>query len=171
MEIVKAELIERKKLTEDLAVFLFQANVREFIPGQYNALRIETYRTEKPLKPRALSIASKPSDLPNLEYLVRWVKSGGKRDDGGGEMTTELFELSDDELRASQFSMTDTPKGKLYLEDDDRNIIMVATGTGLAPFISQLRTAIEKKVDLKKYTLIHGVAHCDGVLEGDISKD
>lgn len=159
---VKAELIEREKLTENLAVFRFQANVREFIPGQYNALRIETYRTEKSLKPRALSIASKPSDLPNLEYLVRWVKGGGKRSDGKGEMTTELFELSDDELRTSQFSMTDTPKGKLYLEgDDDRNVIMVATGTGLAPFISQLRTAIERKIDLSKYILIHGVANCD----------
>jgi len=162
MEMVEAEFLERKLITPDLAVFRLEAaKIREFIPGQYNVLQVKTDGTEKPIK-RPLSIASPPSALPRIEYLVRWVQNGGKRDDGKGEMTTELFELSDDELGEAQFSMTDTSKGKLYLEDgDDRNIIMVATGTGLAPFMSQLRTAVGREKDLSKYTIIHGVSNCD----------
>lgn len=161
MVMVEAKFLKRKLLTPDLAEFQFEANnVKVFIPGQYNALQI-AIGTEKPIT-RAFSIASPPSALPRLEYLVRWVQNGGKRDDGRGEMTTELFELSDDKLKETKFSITDPPKGKLYLEKgDNRNIIMVATGTGLAPFMSQLRTAVEENEDLSKYTLIHGVANCD----------
>ena len=49
MAMVNAEFLQRKLLTEDLAVFRFKANVKDFIPGQFNALQVNIYRTKKPL--------------------------------------------------------------------------------------------------------------------------
>jgi len=173
MAFVEARLLGRERLTEDLAIFRFDnsGSKVEFIPGQYNTLRVKTDRIEKPIA-RPLSIASAPHE-PAIEYFVRWVRSGGRGRggnglDGLGAMTTELFELSDEELRKVEFSVTDVGKGKLYLDDgDDRNVIMVGTGTGLAPFISQLRTAGLGGRELSRYTLIHGVAHCDDLAYQD----
>jgi len=168
MGFVEAKLLRRKRLSEDLAIFRFETESEaKFIPGQYNTLRVKTDRIEKPIA-RPLSIASAPFQSPQLEYFVRWVKSGGGGRDGLGAMTTEMFELSDEELRRADFSVTDVGKGKLYLDDgDDRNVIMVGTGTGLAPFISQLRTEGFRRGDLSRYTLIHGVANCDDLAYQD----
>jgi len=165
---INAKLLERRKITEDLGIFRFETETSvSFIPGQYNTLSVKTHRIAKPVV-RPFSIASTPDNPKNIEYLIRWVRSGGRKVDGGGEMTTELFELCDDELKDSQFRMSDKGKGKFYLDDgDDREVFLVCTGTGLAPFMGQLRADIQRGRDLARYTLVHGVANCEDLAYSD----
>ena len=154
----KATLIERIKINEDLGIFKFETDIPlDFIPGQYNALGIKLGETDKIIR-RPYSIASTPGKN-EVEYLIRYVRNGGKREDGKGKMTTELFELTDEKLKKLHFEISHPEKGKLFLDEKDkRNVILVGTGTGLAPFMSKLRS--KSGEDLLKYTLIHGVANC-----------
>jgi ferredoxin/flavodoxin---NADP+ reductase len=158
MGMIPAQLTNREDVADGLAIFNFEiSKPLDFISGQYNSLVIRSRRAEGPIA-RVLSIASSSEKPKKIEYFIRWVKKGGIRPDGQGLMTTELFQETKSKLNKLEFYLTDIPRGKLYPEEgEDRDIMMISTGTGLAPFMSQLRTAYSQAKDLGKYTLIHGV--------------
>jgi ferredoxin--NADP+ reductase len=85
--------------------------------------------------------------------LIAWIKRGGRRDDEWGVLATELFENQP----GLEYLLKPRPKGKFLLPDDNRDVIMVATGTGLAPFVSILRNQ-NRLNDYRNYFIIHGVS-------------
>ncbi|WP_165806829.1 ferredoxin--NADP reductase [Balneicella halophila] len=131
----------------------------EFKPGQFCALGLpassprcadstedyEEFAPDKMLK-RAYSIASATS-ADELEFYITLVHSGA--------LTPRLFNLNvGDSIQVGKRFV-----GMFTLDSisPDQNIILIATGTGVAPYMSMLRTdALTRK---GKITVIHGAAN------------
>jgi ferredoxin/flavodoxin---NADP+ reductase len=97
-----------------------------FQPGQYATLGVQgpNKRSE-----RAYSIASSPYES-EVEFFFELVS--------GGELTPSLYQLKP----GDEMLMRKVPKGRFTLETKGSrtNHLLVSTVTGLAPFISYLRT-------------------------------
>jgi len=97
---------------------------------------------------RPYSIASARTSTQEFEFYISQVKSG--------QLTPRLFALRPgDRLHVSTrivgvFTLADTPS--------DADIVMVATGTGLAPYISFLRSHVAERPQCKM-AVVHGAAY------------
>lgn len=99
-----------------------------FAPGQYTALRARG-------TPRAYSIASAPGH-PELEFAIQRVP--------GGRLTSELFTHVD----VGDTVTVRGPNGDMVLRDPtDRDVVFLATGTGVAPFKSMIDHLFEQGYD------------------------
>ena len=114
---------------------------------------------------RPYSIASAPEEELIELYIIR-VDRDGRRGDGKGVLTTELFS---DGSRRSECELTflDKAKGAFVLpehepgspdRDDAKTRIMVATGTGIAPYMSMLRSQSTER-EGRLFVLIHGAPY------------
>ncbi|MCX7879165.1 MAG: ferredoxin--NADP reductase [Ignavibacteria bacterium] len=97
---------------------------------------------------RPYSIASANHETQNFEFYISQVKSG--------QLTPRLFNLSlgsriwVDTRIIGLFKLNETPK--------ECDIVMIATGTGLAPYISFLRSHILENQH-RKLAVIHGASY------------
>lgn len=97
---------------------------------------------------RPYSIASANHETQNFEFYISQVKSG--------QLTPRLFNLTPgsrmwvDTKILGLFKLNDTPP--------ESDIVMVATGTGLAPYISFLRSHILENQH-RKLAVIHGASY------------
>ena len=132
----------------------------EFSAGQYTVVglyggeerspnstpEVEPADPEKLLQ-RPYSIASATSQLQQFEFYISQVKSG--------QLTPRLFNLNPgDRLFVSKrivgvFTLADTP--------ENQDIVMIATGTGMAPYISFLRSYLIARPE-SKMAVIQGAA-------------
>lgn len=148
-ESLNAWLSQRIDVTPDLAIFRIVPDgweLPDFTPGQFVTIGLPesapryTYSDAREGTPnpdnyirRAYSVASSSKQKEYLELYITLVKSG--------ELTPRLWTLqSGDRLWLNpkvtgMFTLKDVPPGK--------NIVMIATGTGLAPYMSMLRTDLE----------------------------
>lgn len=97
---------------------------------------------------RAYSIASSPLVDDELEFYVTLVRSGG--------LTPRLWQLQP----GDRIWMSNKPVGMFTLDQvpPDQNIIMIATGTGLAPYMSMLRTHLATPGE-RRYAALVGARH------------
>lgn len=160
------ELIYRKSLTSDLAVFRFGlpdgSFLPDFQPGQFVALGLDI---EGKRIFRDYSITSIPSEKNYYEFYIKH-----KEHPTEGKFTTILFQM---ELGSKVFWQK--PRGVFTIEegkpkDDLRQMILVATGTGLAPFVSYIRylRTVQKP---KKAVLLHGVSFAAELGYSDILEE
>ena len=113
-----------------------------FEPGQYATLGL--MGAEK-LVQRPMSVSSSADDLSEYEFFIRRVENGG--------FTPLLWERSvGDPINIKG------PKGKFLLQDDGRRALFVASGTGLAPFISMIET-LRHRNQTRDIVLLHGVSY------------
>jgi ferredoxin--NADP+ reductase len=159
-----ATLTGRTDITDALATLLIQPDQVPrrrpwFAAGQYCVLGLNN--NEKPdlgSVRRAMSIASAPEADGPLEFYIRYVASPSSKN----PLTHLLWTLKVGDrlyLRASaagQFTIDDT-----IGSHDSRLRVLVAAGTGVAPFISMLRSEIRRKaeVDLSRWVLLHGSSY------------
>lgn len=134
----------------------------DFKPGQYvvlglpgSAPRCPTSDPDsKPLDPdklirRAYSITSASVASEYLEFYISLVRSG--------ELTPRLFNLNiGDRLWLSGKS---TGYFTLDAVPPEMNVIMVATGTGLAPYMSMIRSELMTEKRRVHFAAIHGAYH------------
>jgi ferredoxin--NADP+ reductase len=132
----------------------------KFSAGQYTLLGLygsedrSPNSTEEadPVEPdkliqRPYSIASATGQLQQLEFYISQVKSG--------QLTPRLFNLNPgDRMFVSKrivgvFKLADTPQ--------DQDIVMIATGTGMAPYLSFLRSYLTDRPE-SKMAVIQGAA-------------
>lgn len=126
--LTKARLISRRKVTDALAIIILEPEAKvSFLPGQYVALAIQ--EREKLIR-RDYSIASSPYD-DVLEFFIERV------DDG--DFTARLFQLE-----PGAEVLVEPPQGRLLLDRGSGrpHHLMVATVTGIAPFLSMVRTLV-----------------------------
>lgn len=123
----RAQVTKRVDFAPDLWMFRIRSNGQfNFIPGQYATLGVEHEgkRTERPY-----SIASSPSE-DEVEFFFELVPDGA--------LTPLLHKLQ----VGDQLLMRKVSKGKfnLDLEKGRNNHLLISTVTGVAPFVSYLRT-------------------------------
>jgi Na+-transporting NADH:ubiquinone oxidoreductase subunit F len=97
-----------------------------FKPGQYVQLQIPKYRRSKGPEYRAYSIASSAQDPQNLTLIITKAPEG--------VVSTYVH----DYLKAGDELSIVGPFGEFYLRESDRELLFIATGSGLAPIKSIL---------------------------------
>jgi ferredoxin--NADP+ reductase len=158
-----ATLVERIDVTDALSIFRVKPDQEParpwFVPGQYCVLGMNN--AEKPelgSVRRSMSIASAPEDHGPTEFYIRFVS----KPESENPLTHLLWKLKTGDrvymrpVAAGVFTVKDTI-GK----DDPRLKVLVAAGTGSAPFVSMVRSEIHRNpdADLSKYVLLHGASY------------
>jgi ferredoxin--NADP+ reductase len=141
------KLIGRKDESANLAVFRFlPAEHTSFTAGQYATIGVEV---DGHLVERPYSIVSSPYE-PFLEFFIELVP--------GGELTPRLWELE----MGSHILMRPRIVGQLTLAPAVKRHLMLATVTGVSPFVSIVRTQqIERQQGISsedRFLVIHGAS-------------
>jgi len=134
-----------EEIAEGLAIVGVEAleDPFPFEAGQYATLGL--MGPEGKLIQRPMSISSSADDLTEYEFFIRLVQIGG--------FTPLLWEIGvGDPINIKG------AKGKFLLQDDGRTCLFVASGTGLAPFISMLAT-LRDRGEKRDIVLLHGVSY------------
>lgn len=133
----------------------------DFKPGQFSVLGLPgsapryelSDPEESPADPdklikRAYSVSSASVNHEYVEFYITLVRSGA--------LTPRLFHLREgDKLFLSpKFTGMFT----LDMVPQDAHILLLATGTGLAPYMSMLRSSLGCNAD-RKITVVHGARH------------
>ncbi|PYU94767.1 MAG: hypothetical protein DMG08_06685 [Acidobacteria bacterium] len=164
MNKIPARLEKKIDLAEGLAIFrlIFDQDFR-FAPGQYATVWL-THKGKT--TPRPYSIASSPAETRALEFYINLVEEG--------KLTPSLWDQ--EVVRALSDESPEThvhvsgPKGTFILDPvDPRDLVFVASGTGLAPFISMTRKLNEdfladpENFRSRRIYLIHGASYSDNL--------
>jgi ferredoxin--NADP+ reductase len=138
--VANASLVARDLLTPALARLTLRPDHSgtSFVAGQYVQVRTMDAR----IPPRPYSIASPPG-ARDIELLVSLVAEGA--------LSPRLFELP-----TGSRLFVGTPAGRFHLErDDDRDHLLVATGSGIAPLLS-MAAEIGARPRPPRTILLHG---------------
>ncbi len=109
----------------------------DFKPGQYIQILTPTYKGSDEEVYRAYSVASPPSQSEAIELFIGRVEAG--------ICTTYIHDF----LKAGQKLTVVGPFGDFFYREGDREMVMVAIGTGLAPIMSILRHMHENRINRK----------------------
>lgn len=124
--------------------FIQVQDVFDFKPGQFVTLDLPIH--EKPNKRwRSYSIASNPDGTNIFELCIVFLE--------GGLGTTYLF----NEIKVGSELTLRGPVGVFTLpEPIEKDLFLVCTGTGIAPFRSMIKNIIANKITHKKIHIIFG---------------
>jgi ferredoxin-NADP reductase len=143
-----AHLAKRVDLTDELAFFWVtnDTDAVDFEPGQYFTVGVDVAGK---LVMRPYSVASSPREKDDgYELYVRIVPEG--------IFTPLLWVLPEGHPMHIR-----GPKGRFLLEsDDDRTHVFISSGTGIAPFISMMRT-LRMDGTPRRTIVLHGASYAD----------
>ncbi len=162
-EHLNATLVRREEVTPELARFFVRPDrpAESFHPGQYVALGLpgsaprwdqypdeEVPQAPEKLVKRAYSIGSSPQNPEELEFYVALLPQGA--------LTARLAALKNGDrlFIAPKITGTFTLDGV----PPSASLILISTGTGLAPYMSMLRTPSTWQ-EGRAITVIHGVRY------------
>jgi ferredoxin--NADP+ reductase len=155
----KARISYIRVLKEDLAILRIEPSdgpVPDFKAGQFVTLGLHIPSEGKIVR-RAYSIASPPEQKKYFELIIRWVRKPVP-----GRLTTELFnKREEDEIMWVKPTGIFTINDKLHNgEPDNRRMVLIGGGTGLAPFIAYAlhMKAIGTK---RQIVVLHGASYVD----------
>jgi ferredoxin--NADP+ reductase len=142
-----AELVERRDVSANLAILRFKIAERpSFTAGQYATIGIAV---DGDVVERPYSIVSSPYE-PFLEFFIELVP--------GGNITPKLWELK----LGSSILVRRRIVGQFTLDTGVTHHLMFATVTGIAPFVSMLRTQqIDRErgaISNHQFVVIHGAS-------------
>jgi len=159
----------RENLTPDLAIIRVcpadGSAVPDFKAGQFVALGLKLGDDVK-ITYRAYSLSSPPEERRYFEFYIKWATEPVM-----GKFTSALFEMNGgDQVYWRK------PAGAFTIEDkradgtpDTRRLVLVASGTGLAPFISYV-LHLKNIGSRREIVLLHGAKYAQelgyrGILE------
>lgn len=139
----QARLVDRREITEDLMVIRLEPvdGHFNFKPGQYCTLGKEGIE-------RAYSIVSAPYEA-ELEIFVELVREG--------ELTPKMWDLKLGET----MSIRPRPKGIFILNEKVHHHLMVATVTGVGPYLSIIREYLHQGGEGHQFYVLFGASFQD----------
>jgi len=155
----KGTLTYIRVLKEDLEILRIKPQdgpVPDFKAGQFVTLAVNNPAEGKVVR-RAYSIASPPEQKKHFELLIRWVKKPLP-----GRLTTQIFNRKEgEEIGWLKPTGIFTISEKMHDgSPDNRRLVLMGGGTGLAPFISYSLhlKAIGSK---REIVVLHGASYVD----------
>jgi len=157
---MKAKVVYTQLLKEDLVIIRIvpDEGMPDYKTGQFLTIGVPVPTENFKLVRRAYSIASHPENREYFEFVIRWV-----RNPLPGRVTTMLFYASEgDEVKlgyptGNALLINDKlPNGK----KDNRRIVCVGGGTGLAPFIA-FANHLHDVGDKREVVVLHGASYVD----------
>lgn len=159
-DIPNATLVFRRDLNERYSILRVRPDARPipaFVPGQFVNLGLPREAPARAgddpaaaprvrIDRRSYSIASSAREREHYELFLALVE--------GGRLTPELWNL----VEGSRCWIDGRALGSFTLEGvpEDRDIVLIGTGTGIAPYVSMLRTHATEP-PWNTITLVHGV--------------
>jgi ferredoxin--NADP+ reductase len=155
----KGKITYLQVIKEDLAVFHVTpegGQIPDFKAGQFLTIGTNVPSEGKIIR-RAYSIASPPEQKKRWELYIRWVRKPVP-----GRLTTQLFNMKegDDILWVK-------PTGIFTINDkmhdgspDDRRMVLIGGGTGIAPFISY-SMHLHATGSKREIVVLHGASYVD----------
>ena len=157
-----ATVIQKILMTPGLMTLRVRSDevIPDFIAGQYIAVGLSNeeprvkesepdiiqYKRESLIK-RVYSISSSSVEKEYLEFYISMVRNG--------QLTPRLFTLE----QGSKLFMGTKAVGMFTLDriPDNKNVIFIATGTGLAPYMSMIRSEFHLQ-NKRKFAVLHGAS-------------
>lgn len=139
----RAKLVERRDITPDLMVIKLEPEQSpfDFKPGQYCTLGLGKLE-------RAYSIVSAPHE-PLLEIFVELIPEG--------ELTPLMWQLK----VGDHMSIRPKAKGIFTMDQQTHHHFMVATVTGVAPFVNMIRSYLHCGGQDHRFYLLLGASFQD----------
>lgn len=155
----KATITYIQSLKEDLSIFRLvpqDGAVPEYKAGQFLTIGLHVPNENKVIR-RAYSIASHSENRKYIELYIRWVRKPLP-----GRLTTQLFNVKEgDEINwlkpTGAFTINDTLANG---QKDERRLICIGGGTGLAPFVSYAQH-LHAVGDKRELVVLHGASYVD----------
>lgn len=152
-----ATIVARRDLNDRVAILHVRPDgglVAPYLPGQFIQLGLPAdgvapavdAPTRTKLVKRSYSIASAPREVDAYELLIAFVENG--------KLTPKLSgygvgdRLWHDPVPKGHFTMERVARG--------RDLVFVATGTGVAPFVSMLRQFGSDPLRFARFVVVHG---------------
>lgn len=167
----KATITYVQLLKEDLVIMRLVPNdglVPEYQAGQFITIGLPNPTEDNKIVRRAYSIASHPANRKYIELVIRWVRKPIP-----GRLTTQLFnakvgdEISWIKPTGSALSINEKlPDGS----KDERRIVCIGGGTGLAPFVS-FAQHLHAIGDKREIIVLHGASYVDELSYKDLLTD
>jgi ferredoxin--NADP+ reductase len=164
----KATVTYVQLLKEDLVIMRLvpkDGPVPDYKAGQFITLGLANPADNGKIVRRAYSIASHPENRDYIELVIRWVRKPLP-----GRLTTQIFNAKEgDEILWLK------PTGRALLineeftngEKDNRRIICIGGGTGLAPFVS-FAQHFRDTGDKREIVVLHGASYVDELSYKDL---
>jgi ferredoxin--NADP+ reductase len=165
-----AAVVARRDLNRTVSILRIRpdsGHVTPFVPGQFIQIGLPAdaeaahaegqvaVRTK--LVKRSYSLASAPHDTEAYELCIAFVEEG--------RLTPKLrgFDVGD------RLWLDPAPKGMFTMErvDHGRDLVFVATGTGIAPFVSMLRHHGWNSPRFAHFVVVHGARTQSDLAYGD----
>jgi NAD(P)H-flavin reductase len=135
----EAELIDSEKETHDVKRFKFKPEEEmDFIPGQYCLVSFIN-QSKYPEGQKPFTFANSPTEKEFIELAVKKM----------GKFTTALHSLE----KREKIRIEGPKEAVLEFKESEKDIIFLAGGSGITPFMSILRYSIDKNLP-KNFTLI-----------------
>jgi len=157
----KATITFIELLKEDLAIFRLvpdDGKVPDFRAGQFITIGMPNPAEGNKIVRRAYSIASHPENKKYIELVIRWVRKPLP-----GRLTTLLFNAREGDevgwIKPSGIALNindKMPDGS----KDERRIVCIGGGTGLAPFAS-FAQHLHDVGDKREIVVLHGASYVD----------
>ena len=149
-KLAAARILRRLYFTDELFVLWLEPNIAfEFTPGQY--VTVGAAGIERPY-----SIASAPYE-PLLELFIEYLPP-----EDGGKLTPVLYSKTVGDV----LTIRPKPKGRFTLRTGIRNHVLVATVTGVAPYVSMIRQFVHDleggvQTEPCRFFVVVGASHPD----------
>jgi ferredoxin/flavodoxin---NADP+ reductase len=146
-----ATVIKNDRVSDTLCLITVKPDfeVKDFKPGQFTTLGLMGKKDghEKLVK-RAYSVASSPAQTSYLEFYIALVPNG--------KLSPYLFNLK----QKDRLFVGEKFVGKFTLDTlpEHKHLLMISTGTGLAPFLSMIRTHLICGGD-RHFAILHGARY------------
>lgn len=149
-------LVSKENITPGVLHITFKrcdGKVLEFVPGQFITFLLDGL--EGQIKRRSYSVSTIPGQSDLIEIAISEVK--------GGIATETLFNLD-----ANKPLHVMGPAGRLVLQEDTKKrLILVGTGTGIAPYRSMLPELSKRCASGEKVVIVQGMQYRHDMLYGD----